>query len=231
MSPLLESRFDLNNRVARANRVNFDAAGVTVISLVGPAGAGKTTLIEATLSRLDAKLRVAVIVGGLAAERHVERIARHGCQAVAMVTDNLGAINVREAIGQVNLHELDLLLVESESNAHSPVEFDLGHHVRASVFSVAGGDDKATEYPFLIAGSDVVLLTKTDMLPVVKFDFHVFSEDVARVKPKVPIIPLSVQSSEGISQWVDWVESHLTPGMRDKPTPRATDPFIRFPKL
>jgi hydrogenase nickel incorporation protein HypB len=122
------------------------------------------------------------------------------------------------------------LLIESEGNAHSPVEFDLGHHLRASVFSVAGGDDKATEYPFLIAGSDVVLLTKMDLLPVVTFDFNVFNQDVVRIKPKMAIIQLSVQSNQGISQWVEWVESHLSPGVRDRTSPRSSDPFIRFPK-
>jgi hydrogenase nickel incorporation protein HypB len=230
MSPQLESRFDLNSRIARANRASFDAAGITAISLVGPAGAGKTTLIEATLARLDPKLRAAVIVGGLAAERQVERIARHGCRAVSLVTDNLAAINVREALGQMDLGGLDILFIESEGNAHSPVEFDLGHHLRASVFSVAGGDDKATEYPFLIAGSDVVLLTKMDMLPVLAFDFSVFSQDVVRVKPKMPIIQVSVQSNLGIAQCVEWVESHVSPTLRDRPASRPVDPFIRIPK-
>ncbi len=164
----------------------------------------------------------------MAAERQVERLARHRCQAIALVTDNLAAINVRQALSHLNLNELDLLLIESDGNAHSPVEFDLGHHLRASVFSVAGGDDKATEYPFLIAGSDLVLLTKTDLLPSVKFDFKAFNQDVARVKPKTPIIQLSALSNQGVGQWVQWVESHLSHDALDRPSRRASDPFIRI---
>ncbi|MGA3065549.1 MAG: hydrogenase nickel incorporation protein HypB [Tepidisphaeraceae bacterium] len=229
MAPQYPTRFDLNSQIARANRATLDAAGVTAISLVGPAGSGKTTLIETLLTRLNPKLRMAAIVGDLAAERQVERMTRHGCRAIPLVTDNLAAINLREALGGLNLNELDLLLIESEDNAHSPVEFDLGHHLRASVFSVAGGDDKATEYPFLIARSDVVLLTKIDLLPSVKFDFKVFNQDVMRVKAKMPIIQLSLQSNQGIGQWVQWVEAHLSPRVQQQRLAGTADPFIRIP--
>jgi len=228
MSPQLRARFDVNSQVARANRACFDAAGITVLSLVGPAGSGKTSLIEALLGRLDSKIRTGAIIAGLAAERQVERIARHRCRAIPLVDDDLAAVNVRDALGQLKLNELDLLLIESEGNARSPVEFDLGQHRRACVFSAAGGDDKATEYPFLIAGSDVVLLSKIDLLPLVRFDCNVFNQDVARVKPKMPIIQVSVQSNQGVAQWADWVTSQLPPRVRDGQSPRVLDPFIRL---
>lgn len=229
MSPQLNTRLDLNNPIARANRASFDAAGVTAISLVGPAGSGKTSLIEALIERLNPKIRAAVIVGDLAAARQVERIARHGCHAIPIVTDNLAAINVRDALSQLDLNDLDLLLIESEDNAHSPVEFHLGQHLRASVFSSAGGDDKATEYPFLIAASDLVLVTKTDLLPLVSFDFKAFAQDVTRIKPRMPIIQLSVQAGQGIGQWVEWVSSHLSRRAGERPTLSRTDPFVRIP--
>ncbi len=41
MTPELKTRFDLNGRIAQTNRANFNAAGITAISLVGPAGSGK----------------------------------------------------------------------------------------------------------------------------------------------------------------------------------------------
>jgi hydrogenase nickel incorporation protein HypB len=229
MTSIFQSRLDLNNQIARSNRANLTARGITAISLVGPAGSGKTSLIEALLPRVDPKLRAAAIIADLAAERQVERIARHGCLAVPIVTDNLAAIHVRDALSRLNLDKLDLLLIESEGNAHSPVEFDLGHHVRASVFSVAGCDDKATEYPFLIAGSDVVLITKIDLLPLVKFDPKVFTQNIFRVKPKLPMIHTSVQSNRGIEPWVDWVLSHLPSHAGDRSLPRISDPFVKIP--
>jgi hydrogenase nickel incorporation protein HypB len=224
-----KSRFDLNNQIARDNRAKFTAAGVIAVNLVGPAGSGKTSLIESLLSRLSPIIRSAAIVAELAAERQVERIARRRCKAIPLVTDNLTAIHIRDAIAQLNFGELDLVLIESEGNAHSPVEFDLGQNFRASVFSVAGGDDKATENPFLVAGSDLVILNKIDLLPLVKFDLSVFMQDVTRIKPKVPIIQTSVESAQGIDRWVEWVESCLSSNLGARPLPRAPNPFIRIP--
>ncbi|MGD0462209.1 MAG: hydrogenase nickel incorporation protein HypB [Tepidisphaeraceae bacterium] len=229
MKPVtLNERFELNNQIAQANRKDFDAAGLTVISVVGPAGSGKTSAIEALLTRLDPKVRAAVMVGNLAAERQVSRITRHGYQAVPLITDNLAAIHVRESLGQLDLQHLDLLVIEADGNALSPVEFDLGHHLRVSVFSVAGGDDKATEYPFLVAGSDLVLLTKTDLLPYVTFDIQVFRQDVERLKPGLNIIHASAQSNQGIEAWVGWVESHLFSGVQNRRNARMFNPLMSW---
>jgi len=224
----LNERFELNSQIAQANRKDFDAAGLKVISVVGPAGSGKTSAIEALLTRLDPKLRVAVMVGNLAAERQVSRITRHGYQAVPLITDNLTAVHVRETLGQLDLHDLDLLVIEADGNALSAVEFDLGHHLRVSVFSVAGGDDKATEYPFLVAGSDLVLLTKTDLLPFVTFDLHVFCQDVKRLKPGMEIIHASAQSNNGIEAWVRWVESYVRPGIDHRGNGQMFHPFVNL---
>ncbi|MGD0541247.1 MAG: hydrogenase nickel incorporation protein HypB [Tepidisphaeraceae bacterium] len=229
MKPVtLNERFELNNQIAQANRKDFDAAGLTAISVVGPAGSGKTTAIEALLTRLNTKVRVAVMVGNLAAERQVSRITRHGYQVVPLVTDNVTATHVRESLGQLDLKHLDLLIIETDGNALSPIEFDLGHHLRVSVFSVAGGDDKATEYPFLVAGSDLVLLTKTDLLPFVTFDRHVFCEDVKRLKQNLNVIQASAHSNEGIDAWVSWVQSHLFLSAKDRKKATAFDPFVTW---
>ena len=196
--------------------------------MVGPAGSGKTSAIEALLTRLDSELRVAVMVGNLAAERQVSRITRHGYQAVPLITDNLTAVHVRETLGQLDLRDLDLLVIEADGNALSPVEFDLGHHLRVCVFSLAGGDDKATEYPFLVAGSDLVLLTKTDLLPFVTFDLQVFCQDVQRLKPGMDIICTSAQSNKGIEDWVGWVESRMCPGIKDRGNGQMFHPFVNL---
>ena len=47
---VVEDALDANNTIARANRADFDAHGVTVINLMSSPGAGKTTLLEALLA-------------------------------------------------------------------------------------------------------------------------------------------------------------------------------------
>ena len=64
-----------NDQAAAENRRRLDAHGVTCINLLGGAGCGKTSLLEATLPRLRRELRIAVLDGDLATTRDAERIA------------------------------------------------------------------------------------------------------------------------------------------------------------
>ncbi len=171
---------------------------------------------------------MAVIMGNLAAERQICRITRHGYPAVPIRTDRLTAHHVREALPQLDIGRLDLLIIETDSNAHNRVDLDLGHHQRACVFSAAGGDEKATEYPFIVAACDLILLTKTDLLPYVTFDIQAFRQDVERLKPGLNIIYASAQRNQGIEAWVAWVESHLSSKVQDRMNTRIFNPFVSW---
>ena len=201
---------DAGEKLARANRQAFDAAGVATFSIVGPAGSGKTSLVESLLLRIAPPLRSAVIMANLGADRQISRITRHGYQAIPIKADRLTANHVYEVLPQINLTDLNLLFIEADGNSPSAVELDLGHHYRVGVFSAAGGDDKVNEFPYLVARSDLVLLTKIDLMPFVTFDVKAFAEDVARIKPNLPLLQLSVQTGQGFNQVLDWVRFRLT---------------------
>ena len=49
---VVEDALDANNTIARANRDDFDRAGVTVVNLMSAPGAGKTALLERVLGEL-----------------------------------------------------------------------------------------------------------------------------------------------------------------------------------
>jgi hydrogenase nickel incorporation protein HypB len=198
-----------NGKTAAKNRADFDAAGTTVITLVGRAGAGKTSLIEAILLRMSPPIHAAAIIGNLVADRQISRITRHGYQAVPIKTDSMTAAHVRDVLPQLDLPSLDLLFIEADSNSLNPTAFDLGQHLRIGAFSVAGGDDKVNEFPSLVAASDLVLLSKVDLLPIVTFDLKAFTQDIARLKAAMPMLPISVQSGQGIDDWRRWIEAHL----------------------
>jgi hydrogenase nickel incorporation protein HypB len=208
---MLNDRSDANAKAAAANRAAFDAAGVTAFTVVGPAGSGKTSLIETLLLRLAPPTRCAFILANQAADRQISRITRHGYAAVPIKTDKISALQVQDAIQPLDLSQLDLLFIEADGNALNSQGSDIGHHYRLGVFSAVGGDDKVNEFPSLIAGSDLLLLTKIDLLPFVKFDLNVFADDVARIKPALTLLRLSVQSGEGMDIILDWVRSHLKP--------------------
>ncbi len=224
----IRGQFKSNWLAAQMLRKRFEAQGVTVASVVGPAGAGKTSLIEALLLRRDPQTRAAVMIANLGADRQVARIAQHGIPAVPIQTDNLTAELVGESLGQLDLPQLDLLLIESHGNNVSPVEFDLGHHLRIGVFSAAGGHDKPVEYPFLVSESDLLVLTKCDLLQLVTFDFDVFNNDVARLKPGLEVIRTSIRRNEGIDTLSKWLEFHAPLKKRTPSAPPLFQPFTKW---
>jgi len=226
--PISKERIEHNNLIAQANRKDFDAAHVTAVSVVGPADSGKTSIIEALLSRLDPKIGAAAIIANPTADREVARIIRHGYQAVPLLTDNLTSLQVRETLPRFDLHQLDLLLIESVYDPLSPVEFDLGHHIRIGVCSAADQDAKVAEYQLLITTSDLVLLTKTDLLPLVTFNFDVFCQGVQRLKPGLDVIQTSVHRNQGIDTWLKWLEFHARSNKRSSSAPRLFHPFAKW---
>src|SRR6202451_538971 len=99
-----------NDVVARALRQRFREAGVFVVSLVSSPGAGKTAMLEKTLSLLGQEFRVAALVGDLATENDAERLARSGAPVKQIITGtvcHLEAAMIASAIVEWNLEALD----------------------------------------------------------------------------------------------------------------------------
>jgi len=61
----------------------------------------------------------------------------------------------------------------------------------------------------LFAQAGVVLLTKIDLLPYVKFDREMFLRDVRGINPKSPIIELDLISGTGIGEWISFLSGRL----------------------
>lgn len=107
--------------------------------------------------------RAAVLEGDLATIRDAERINARGAAVVQLLTEggcHLNATHVQQALGQVSLDELDLLIIENVGNPICPATFDLGEHLRIAALSVAEGHDKPSKYPLLFKNAQLVVLTK-----------------------------------------------------------------------
>jgi len=201
-------KFAANSKIAVENRRLLKHSATTAISVVGSAGSGKTALIESAAHRAH-HTSVGAIIGNLASSRDAERLQRLGIQAVPVITDNLTAEHVRDALTEFDLDRCDILFIESNGNADSPVEYDFGQSARVAVFSVAGGDDKAAEFPRLVADADLIVLTKSDLLPHVHFDLAAFHTDIATLNPEASIITTS-HSKHGFDEWITWLSNRWT---------------------
>jgi hydrogenase nickel incorporation protein HypB len=222
----LSSRFELNSQMAAANRAAFALDGVTVVSLVGSSGSGKTSIIEAAVQHLEGRMRLATVVGNPAASRDAERLARLGVCAVPVQTDNLAANDVHNVLADLNLARMDMVFIETAGI--SPLELDLGQDLRVAVFGASGGDDKAAEYANLIAESDLVVLSKIDLLPHVTFDMNVFRADVAKANPAAELITLSARSGAGVEALLDSLARHWAPDKQFGAPRRAADQLEWF---
>ena len=198
-----------NDHTATHNRQHFDKHGVLAINLMSSPGAGKTALLEATIKLLGDDLSIAVIEGDLETENDAERIRRHGIPAVQITTGSachLDAHMVHDALHQLDLSALDIVFIENVGNLVCPASFDLGQHANVALLSVPEGDDKPAKYPVMFRAAELVLLSKSDLLPVLDD----FSPDRARQHVRelanpADVVELSAKTGDGMQQWLDWV--------------------------
>ena len=71
--------------------------------------------------------------------------------------------------------------------------------------SVTEGADKPVKYPHMFRSADLVLLTKTDLLPYVDFDTGRHAADLGRVSPDALMLQLSATTGAGMPAWYDWL--------------------------
>ena len=206
--PMQERVLEINDDIAAQNRARFADRGIFAVDIIGAPGSGKTAILEATLRALAGKRKPAVLVGDLTTRRDGDRLARWCDQVVQISTGqgcHLEAGQIRDALGQLELAAVDLLFIENVGNLICPVGFDLGQAAKIGIFSTTEGDDKPGKHPYLVNEADLLLLNKIDLLPYVPFERLNFEADVRLLNPRVPILPLSATTGEGLDAWVEWL--------------------------
>lgn len=83
--------------------------------------------------------------------------------------------------------------------------WDLGERAKVAILSVTEGEDKPLKYPDMFAAAQLMVLTKTDLLPHLNFDMARCKAYARRVNPEIEIIELCANSGEGMSTWLDWL--------------------------
>ena len=201
-----------NTQNAEANQARLDASGVLGINIMASPGAGKTTFILATIDSLGHDTRIGVIEGDIASQIDAEKVAQNGAPVVQINTGggcHLDAGQVAAGLDNLPLDEIDILFIENVGNLVCPSEFKLGEHLRVVLLSVPEGDDKPFKYPGMFASADVVVVTKTDIMPYFDFDLSKFRRAIEGLKPGVRIFPLSARTGEGFTDWADFLKSQL----------------------
>ncbi|NWF71328.1 MAG: hydrogenase nickel incorporation protein HypB [Chloroflexi bacterium] len=205
---VVEKILSANDQLAAQNRSWLDKARVFSLNFMASPGAGKTSLIEQTVSRLTEKLRLGVIDGDIATSFDAERAQAAGAIAAQINTGgdcHLDAVMLQEALVEFPLADIDLLIVENVGNLICPANFRLGTHKSVLIASVPEGDDKPYKYPGTYRGIDILVINKIDLLPYVKFDMARFQRGVEALNPGVKTFALSCQTGEGMDAWIEWL--------------------------
>jgi len=211
---VLKSLLSANDLEAAHNREHFDRHGVLALNLMSSPGSGKTLLLEATIEALKDEFRIAVIEGDLETENDAARIRAKGVPAVQITTGSachLDAHMVHGALHHLNLENIDILFIENVGNLVCPASFDLGQHRNITLLSVTEGDDKPAKYPVMFRAADLVLLTKTDLLPVLDdFDPARAEHCLRNLANPAPALRLSAKKKDGLAVWFDWLRCERT---------------------
>ena len=203
---VIQKILDKNDHEADHNRAHFDKHGVLGINLMSSPGSGKTTLLE-YLGDV-AEFNFGVVEGDLETNRDADRLKSKGIPAFQIQTGSachLDAFMVHKGLHDMPLSELDVCFVENVGNLVCPASYDVGTHLNIVLVSVPEGEDKIAKYPVMFRKADLILITKTDLLPYFKYDIEAEKAEARRIKPNVDILEVNINDISSIKAVADWI--------------------------
>lgn len=197
---------DANDRLAERNRGFFAAKNLLVINVFSSPGSGKTSLLQKTAEMLRGRVRMGVIVGDLATDNDAERLSRADIPVVQITTGTMCHLDARmiaEAMKEMPLDDLDVLIIENVGNLVCPASYDLGEGARVVLLSVTEGEDKPLKYPPMFHSADVALVTKSDLADAVDFNRDAALAALNKVAHHARVMEVSSKTGEGMEAWCE----------------------------
>ena len=197
-----------NNEYAQQNRKAFSDMGVLALNLVSSPGSGKTTLLTRTLESMKQEIPMAVIEGDQETSQDADRIRATGVPAIQVNTGkgcHLDAHQVGHAVEHLSPEDASVLMIENVGNLVCPAAFDLGEAHKVAILSITEGEDKPIKYPDMFHAADLLLLSKIDLLPHLKFDVDKCIDYARRVNPGIQVLQVSAETGEGMDDWYQWI--------------------------
>jgi hydrogenase nickel incorporation protein HypB len=210
----------VNDEIAAENKEFFDKNEIFVINIMSAPGAGKTSVLERTISRIKNNYKLGVIEGDLVTTIDADRIAALGVPSYQITTGSvchLDARMVHNSLRGFEVKDFDLLFIENVGNLVCPAEFDLGENLRVMVYSTVEGAEKPKKYPVMFHETNAILLNKTDLLPYSGVSLDELCQNVLDVNPEANIFPVSCRTEEGIDDWVGWLKEKIETAKKAKP--------------
>ena len=202
---LEENMLGENDRIAAQNRAYLQERGIYSLNLLSSPGSGKTTLLVETLKELRGEIGCAVIEGDQQTSNDAQKIAETNVPVVQINTRqacHLDAFHVRQALEVLPLENVQLLFIENVGNLICPAGFDLGESEKVAIMSITEGEDKPVKYPLPFHLAKLLVLTKMDLLPHLRFDMDLCKEYAKRINPTLKILYTSAYTGLGFEDWL-----------------------------
>lgn len=201
-----------NEELAQHNREHLDEDGLFAINLMSAPGAGKTSLLSATIQAMKNVATASVIEGDMVGDLDAQRLKSVATKVLQISTGRSCHLDARMVARLLHVEELsgvDFLFIENVGNLVCPAEFPLGEHKRVVLLSITEGDDKPIKYPIIFRNCDAVVFTKCDLLPYVSFDIASAQRHVRDLNPDARFFEVSVVTGEGLANWISWLTAEL----------------------
>ena len=193
------------------------------IGVGGPVGSGKTALVAALCRQLRDELSLAVLTNDIYTTEDADFLRRHavlpdqriaavqtgGCPHTAIRDDITANLDAIDDLIEAN-PRLDLILVESGGD-NLTATFSSGLvDVQIFVVDVAGGDKVPRKGGPGVTFSDLLVVNKTDLAPLVGADLEVMRRDAALVRGDRPTVLISLTADPSAGPALAWVREQLT---------------------
>lgn len=201
-----------NDEIAEKNRELFRKNNLFTINIVSSPGSGKTSLLEKTIEFLKGKIKIAVIEGDVQTDFDAKRVERYDVPVVQIVTNgacHLEAKLVNDAVSNLNLEGINMLVIENVGNLVCPAGYDLGEDMKVVLLSTTEGDDKPLKYPKMFRNASILVVNKIDLLPYVNCNIDELRKNALQINPQLKIFETSCTSGEGIETWCEWIEEKV----------------------
>jgi urease accessory protein len=205
-------------------RAEAKNAGPLRVGVGGPVGSGKTALTLALCRALRERYDIAVVTNDIYTEEDAQFLVRNealaperiigvetgGCPHTAIRED--ASINL-EAVARLNRRfpALDLIMIESGGDnlaaTFSPELSDLTLYV----IDVAAGDKIPRKGGPGITKSDLLVINKIDLAPLVGASLEVMARDARRMRGERPFVFTNLKTGEGLSAVIKFIETEGMP--------------------
>ena len=189
------------------------------VGIGGPVGSGKTALTLALCKRLRGKYELGVVTNDIYTEEDAQFLVRNealaperiigvetgGCPHTAIRED--ASINL-EAVARLNraFTDLEIIFIESGGDnlaaTFSPELSDLTLYV----IDVAAGDKIPRKGGPGIMKSDLLIINKIDLAPMVGASLEVMDRDAKKMRGERPFVFSNLKSGQGLDAIVGFIE-------------------------